>query len=332
MPKLRQDPTTKEWIIFATERAKRPDDFIRERSNLKKRTRDLACPFCPGNEASTPPAVLTLPGENSLEWSVRVVPNKFAALVPGQDRVHKRVGNIYRELEGVGVHEVIIEAPEHDQTLALMPDERVLCVLKAYKQRYQSLSQEPWARLVLIFKNHGESAGTSLEHPHSQLIAMPVVPKDMRQRYEIATAYYDDAGRCIYCDLVKEEIELKERIVLETDCFVVFHPFASRFPFETWITPKRHEPSFGNVPDEDLKELAQVLKSALSGLFTALEDPDYNYVIHSAPVEDEQKGYYLWHIQIIPRLTKIAGFELGSGMSINTALPEETAKFIREVN
>ena len=243
-----------------------------------------------------------------------------------------RVSNIYREMEGVGVHEVIIETPQHDQILALMPDERVLCVLKAYKQRYQSLSQEPWAKLILIFKNHGESAGTSLEHPHSQLVATPVVPRDLRQRYEIASAYFDDTRRCIYCDLVREEIELRDRVVLETDRFVVFHPFASRFPFETWIAPKRHEPSFGNVPDEDLKELAQVLKSALSGLFTALEDPDYNYVIHSAAVGDEQKGYYLWHIQIVPRLTKIAGFELGSGMAINTALPEETAKFIREVN
>ena len=235
-------------------------------------------------------------------------------------------------MEGVGVHEVIIETPKHNQTIALMPEEGVLDVLKAYKRRYQSLRQEPWGKLILIFKNHGESAGTSLEHPHSQLVATHVVPKDIRQKYEVATAYFDDTGKCIYCDLVEEEIELKERIVLETDRFVAFHPFASRFPFETWIAPKRHQPAFSNIPDEDLKELAQVLKSTLSGLFIALENPDYNYVIHSVPVEDEQKSYYLWHIQIIPRLTKIAGFELGSGMSINTALPEETAKFIREVN
>ncbi|MFQ5852172.1 MAG: galactose-1-phosphate uridylyltransferase [Candidatus Binatia bacterium] len=329
MPKLRQDPTTKEWVIFATERAKRPDDFIRRTSDFTKETQVSTCPFCPGNEASTPPAVLTLPGEKSQEWSVRVVPNKFAALVPGRTSGQMRVSNIFQEMEGVGFHEVIIETPEHDKTLALMQEERVLDVLKAYKQRYESLRQESRVKLILIFKNHGETAGTSLEHPHSQLVAAPVVPEGMRQRYEVATAYFDDTGRCIHCDLVEDEIELKERIVLETDRFIVFHPFASRFPFETWIAPKRHQPSFANIPDKDLKELAQVLKSILLGLFTALENPDYNYVIHSAPVEDEQKSYYLWHIQIIPRLTKIAGFELGSGMSINTVLPEETAKFIR---
>ena len=285
MPRFRQDPTTKEWVIFVTERAKRPDDFIRPTSDLRKENQQvLACPFCPGNEASSPPAVLTLPGEKSQEWSVRVVPNKFAALVPGRTRGQMRIGNIFQEMEGVGVHEVIIETPEHDKTLALMPEERVLDVLKAYKQRYQSLRQEPWGKLILIFKNHGESAGTSLEHPHSQLVVTPIVPKGIRQKYEVAAAYYDDTGKCIYCDLVKEEIELKERIVLETDRFVVFHPFASRFPFETWIAPKGHQPAFGNIPDEDLEKLAQVLKSTLSGI------------------------------------------------SINTVLPEETAKFIREVN
>ncbi len=332
MPRLRQDPTTKEWVIFATERTKRPDDFVMERSHLKKRTRDLGCPFCPGNEASTPPALLTLPGENSPEWSVRVVPNKFAALVPGKGNEQFRVGRIYRETEGIGAHEVIIETPDHGQTLALMAEERVLDVLTAYKQRYQSLREDPFIRLILIFRNFGESAGTSLEHPHSQLIATPVIPRDIQQKYEVAIAYFDGTGNCVYCEVVRDELELKERVVLETDRFVVFHPFASRFPFETWIAPKKHDPSFGNVPDEDLKELAQVLKLALSGLFTALEDPDYNFVIHSAPVEDELKKYYLWHVQIIPRLTKIAGFELGSGMAINTALPEETAKFIREVH
>jgi UDPglucose--hexose-1-phosphate uridylyltransferase len=183
----------------------------------------------------------------------------------------------------------------------------------------------------LIFRNHGETAGTSLQHPHSQLIATPIVPKEIRRKYEVATTYYDDTGRCIYCDLVEEEVKTKDRIVLETGRFVVFHPFASKSPFETWIAPKKHLPTFGKVPEEDLRELARVLKATLASLHNALNDPDYNYVIHSAPVEDEHKSYYLWHVQIIPRLTMMAGFELGSGMSINTALPETTAKFIREV-
>jgi UDPglucose--hexose-1-phosphate uridylyltransferase len=234
-------------------------------------------------------------------------------------------------MKGVGAHEVIIETPEHNQTLALMAESQILDVLKIYQRRYLALREEVWAKLILIFRNHGESAGTSLAHPHSQLIATPVVPKDIRRKYEVAATYYDDTNRCLYCDLVKDEIDLQERIILETQCFVVFHPFASKSPFETWIAPKRHQPSFGKVPEGDFPDLAHVLKLTLESLHKALDDPDYNYIIHSAPVEDELKSYYLWHIQIIPRLTKVAGFELGSGMSINTALPEETAKFMREV-
>ena len=318
-------------MIFATERAKRPHDFVKRGSPLKAQSPDGACPFCPGNEALTPPDIFVLPKGGKSPWSVRVVANKFAALVPGGTTEHKQVGSIYREMDGVGTHEVIIETPEHEQTLALLPETQILDVLTAYQERYRRLRDEPWARLILIFRNHGESAGTSLEHPHSQLIATPVVPKDVRRKYEVATTYYDDTGRCLYCDVLKDEMALGERIIMDTDRFVVFHPFASKSPFETWIGPKKHQPSFGKVSEEDLRELARVLKLTLKSLHEAIGDPDYNYVIHTAPVEDEQKSYYLWHIQIIPRLTKVAGFELGSGMSINTALPEETAKFIREV-
>lgn len=331
MSKLRQDPTTKEWVIFATERAKRPHDFVSRGSTPEEDTSGRPCPFCPGNEAMTPPDILTQPEAARKNWRVRVVANKFAALVPGQSGGHRRVGNLYREMEGVGTHEVIIETPRHDQTLALMDEAQIVDILSVYQRRYLALRQAGWAKLILIFKNHGESAGTSLQHPHSQLIATPIVPRDIRRKYEVATTYYDDTGRCIYCDLVEDELALKERIILETDRFVVFHPFASKSPFETWIAPKRHQPTFGNVPADDLRELAQVLKRTLGCLYKALDNPDYNYVIHSAPVEDEQKSYYLWHLQIIPKLTRIAGFELGSGMSINTALPEETARFIREV-
>jgi UDPglucose--hexose-1-phosphate uridylyltransferase len=259
------------------------------------------------------------------------VTNKFAALAPLGTTEHKELGRLYREMNGVGAHEVIIETPDHDQTLALMAEPQIRDVLRAYQERYRTLREEVWAKLILIFRNHGESAGTSLEHPHSQLIATPVVPKDIRRKYEVAAAYYDDTNRCVYCDLVKVEIELRERVILETDRFVVFHPFASKSPFETWIAPKRHQPSFGKVPEEDFFDLSHALKLTLRALHESLHDPDYNYVIHSAPKEDESKSYYLWHIQIIPRLTKTAGFELGSGMSINTALPEETAQFMREV-
>lgn len=318
-------------MIFATERAKRPHDFVKHSPAGEALGSIAACPFCPGNEALTPPEIFVDRKNESSPWSVRVVSNKFAALVPGGTIEHRQVGSIYREMEGVGAHEVIIETPKHDQTLALMEESAIFDVLKVYQRRYLRLRAEAWAKLILIFRNHGESAGTSLAHPHSQLIATPVVPKDIRRRYEVATAYYDDTNRCLYCDIVENERKLGERLLLETKRFVVFHPFASKSPFETWIAPKRHQPSFGQVPEDDVAELACALRRTLLSLHKALSDPDYNYVIHSAPVEDELKSYYLWHIQIIPRLTKVAGFELGSGMSINTALPEETAKFIREV-
>jgi len=329
MPTLRQDPTTKEWVIFATERAKRPDDFFKGAVHLKDEAGVSTCPFCPGKESATPPAILTLPGKNPSEWSVRVFPNRFAALGPGKAKKLKRVGSLYREMEGIGRHEVIVETPEHDQILALMEENKILDVLKAYRQRYESLTEDPTIKVILIFKNHGQSAGTSLKHSHSQLVATPVVPNDIEQKYEVANSYYDDTGKCLYSELVREEMKVKERVVLQTDRFLVFHPYASRFPFETWIAPREQEPAFGNVSDAGLEDLAQVLKSTLWGLYTALDNPDYNYVVHSGPVEKGQTGPYLWYIQIIPRLTKIAGFELGSGTAINTTLPEETAEFMR---
>ena len=171
--------------------------------------------------------------------------------------------------------------------------------------------------------------GTSLKHSHSQLVSIPVVPKDIERKYEVASSYYDDTSKCLYSELVREEMKVKERVVFQTDRFVVFHPYASRFPFETWIAPKEQGPAFGNVSDADLDDLAQVLKSTLWGLYTVLVNPDYNYVVHSGPVEKGHEDPYLWYIEIIPRLTKIAGFELGSGTAINTTLPEETAEFMR---
>ncbi len=329
MPTLRQDPTTKEWVIFAAERAKRPDDFVKGAAQPDDNTDLSTCPFCPGNEAQTPPAVLTFPDGNQSEWSVRVFPNRFEALGPGKTKMQKPAGTFFIETMGVGRHEVIVETPEHDQTLALMEETSVLDVLKAYRQRYHSLNQDPSIKVILIFKNHGESAGTSLKHSHSQVIAMAVVPKDIEQKYEVVISFYDDTGMSLYSELVREELKSKVRVISQSDGFVVFHPYASRFPFETWIAPKVQESAFGNISDADLSDLAQVLKSTLRGLYRALDNPDYNYIIHSRPVEKSHKGPYAWHIQIIPRLTKIVGFELGSGTAINTMLPEETAEFMR---
>lgn len=329
MSVIRQDPTTKEWVIVATSRARRPHDIPRGAARRPTRPHEPGCPFCPGNEAQAPGETLRLP-EGDGAWAVRVVPNKFAALIPDGEPRRRERGPLFREMAGVGYHEVVIETPVHDRALPLMTTDEVGQVLRAYQRRHAALRQDPRVKYVIIFRNHGERAGTSLAHPHSQLVATPVAPVSLRRKYEVATAHYDDTGRCLYCDLVDAELEAKERVVLETEQFVVFHPFASRVPFETWIAPKRHEPSFARVSAEELTALADVLRRTVRALYDALGDPDFNYILHTAPVEDEGKNYYLWHVQVVPRLTTIAGFELGSRMAVTTMLPEESAAYIRD--
>lgn len=335
MPELRQDPTTREWVIIAKERSRRPRDFkITEVKEVLPSHVD-SCPFCPGNESQTPPEVLVYRdsgGANSPGWRVRVTPNKYPALVHSGSIVREEEGKLFRKMDGVGIHEIIIETPHHNAEIAFMKDKEVEEILYAYRERYNVLKKHPTVKLIMIFKNYGRSAGISLTHPHSQLVATPIVPVHIRRKFEVATSYYDDTGRCIICDIVRGELKNKARIVLDADRFVVFHPFASRSPFETWIAPKRHLSSFGNLPADDIPDLASVLKLTLLKIYKSLNNPDFNLVINTAPVDDENKNYYLWHLQIIPRLTTVAGFEIGSGIFINTSLPEETAEFMRNVN
>jgi len=327
---IRQDPTTREWVIIAAERMRRPHEYNHPDETRLRAVANGPCPFCPGHEASTPEEVFRLPDSSGTGWAVRVTSNKFPALGDGGGLERRETGPLFREMDGVGTHEVIIETPAHDRTLAIMTDHEVADILTAYQARYRALRKDPRLKYIMIFKNHGEAAGTSLAHPHSQLVATSVPPMLLRRKYDVAVAHYDDTGRCLYRDIADEERQAKSRVVLETDRFLVFHPFASRVAFETWIMPKRHQPSFGQVSEEDLHELAPVLRRTLRALYDRLDDPDFNYIIHSAPIEDENKAYYLWHIQILPRLSTIAGFELGSGIFISTMLPEQSASVIRE--
>lgn len=331
MSELRQDPTTREWVIIATERARRPHEFARN-GHVERELPpyDPACPFCRGNEASTPAEVLryALPGKDG--WQVRVVPNKFAALSPSGNTARRMEDSIFRKMDGVGVHEVIIESPTHNECLCFMEYSAVELVLQAYQDRFNTLKKNPMLKYVTIFKNYGETAGTSLIHPHSQLIATPVAPPETRRKREAAADYQADTGGCLYCDLMHAELAARKRIVAVTDDYAVFHPFASRSPFETWITPRLHQPSFALVPADKLRALARVLTDTLRALHRALQDPDYNFVIHTAPTDGEDDPYYDWHIRIIPRLTTVAGFEMGSGIYISTALPERTAAFMRK--
>lgn len=334
MPELRQDPTTKEWVVTAVERAKRPDQF-RERPPAEPPSGadKSSCPFCPGNEHLTPEEVFALrdpEGKDKPGWRVRVVPNKFAAFLPKEGKKRREPASFFNSQEGFGYHEVIIETPDHDRSLPVMSDGEIDGVLNAYCQRYYALRKDRRVKLILLFRNHGRRAGTSLEHPHSQLVGTPIIPFYIRQKYEVAVRHYDDTGRCLYCDVVEEEKKDGRRIILETSRFLVFHPFASQVPFETWIAPKHHNPCFAHIISEERLELASVLRRVLRGLYDVLHNPDFNLIVHTAPVEDEAKPYFLWHIEIRPRLTTRAGFELGTGIYINTAVPEDTAAFMRE--
>jgi UDPglucose--hexose-1-phosphate uridylyltransferase len=331
MSEIRQDPTTGEWVIIARERAKRPSDFIHQRLRRKLPEFSPSCPFCPGNETMTAGETLRYRQRDGREWQVRAFANKYAALSFSRRTARKIKGGFFTEMTGVGAHEVIVETPRHNKSLAFMEDGEVLSVLEAYHERYRKLSRRSFAKLVIIFKNHGPAAGTSLEHSHSQLLVTPVVPKHIRMRHEVALRYYDNHGRCLYADLREHERRSGRRIVMETGEFLVFHPFASQRPFETWIVPKKQQASFGNVSPEDLGSLARVLRLNLLKLYRGLNDPDFNYVIDTAPVGDENEPYYMWHVRIVPRLTEAAGFEIGSGMYINTAVPEETAGFMRDL-
>jgi UDPglucose--hexose-1-phosphate uridylyltransferase len=331
MSELRLDPTTEEWVIIARERAKRPDDFAHERHKRALREFSPSCPFCPGNESMTPQETLLYPGDGGKPWQVRAFVNKFPALSPGGRTTSKLEAGFFTEMGGVGNHEVIVETPLHNRSLALMREDEVLSVLRAYHERYNALSRRPLAKIVIIFKNQGPAAGTSLEHSHSQIVVAPVVPRHIRMRHEVATRYYDKYGRCLYSDLTERELESGKRIVMDDGKFVVFHPFASQRPFETWIVPRKRRACFGKVPAEDLESLSHVLRLTLLKLYRGLNDPDFNYIIDTAPIGDENEPYYMWHMRVIPRLTEPAGFEIGSGIYINTAVPEETAAFMRNL-
>jgi UDPglucose--hexose-1-phosphate uridylyltransferase len=331
MSELRHDPTTREWVIIAPERASRPQQEPKTQHAEELPDWDASCPFCLGNESQTPAEVFRIPASSEdSTWDVRVVPNRFPALTPEEDMTRREEGRFTRKIGGFGEHEVIIESPSHNTSMALMTYQQVEKVLTTYQQRYNTLKANPQLRFITIFKNYGWASGTSLIHPHSQLVATPIITPYYHRRFDVAHDYHADMGECLYCELLAEELEKKERIVAETEEFVVFHPYASRMPYETWIIPKEHSASFGLFPNSRFPELATVLKDILFCLYVKLDNPAFNLIIDTSTTVDEDDPYYHWHIRITPRLTTIAGFEIGSGIYISQALPEDTAKFMRE--
>ncbi|MBI1796494.1 MAG: galactose-1-phosphate uridylyltransferase [Candidatus Eisenbacteria bacterium] len=334
MPELRKDPVVGRWVIISTERSRRPTNFTAG-SHTKS---GGFCPFCPGNEDKTPPEVYAIRPEggvaNGPGWSVRVVPNKFPALQieGGLDR---RGEGLYDRMNGVGAHEVIIESPDHDAELADLPAEHIRDVLLAYRERMLDLNGDRRLRYVLIFKNHGAAAGATLEHTHSQLIATPIIPRVLQEELEGSRRYFELKERCVFCDVVHQETEdgNGRRVVGMTDGFVALEPFAPRFPFETWILPRRHDAAFHSTDDpaNEYLELAGLLRDTLRRLNQALDRPPYNFVLHTSPVSDGDLEYFHWHIEIMPHLTNVAGFEMGSGFHINPTPPEDAAQYLRQI-
>jgi UDPglucose--hexose-1-phosphate uridylyltransferase len=329
LSELRRDPITGRWVIISVERGKRPTDFISPSSQRKK---GGFCPFCPGNEYTTPPEIMAFrsPGTkpNTPGWKLRVMPNKFPALEIYGD-LNKMGEGIFDRMNGIGAHEVIVETPEHFQSLATLPLKTVEDVLWAYYLRLTDLKKDGRFKYVMIFKNEGEVAGASLEHTHSQLIALPIIPKLVREEIEAASKYYDFKDRCIFCDLIAQEIEDGRRVIYQNDGYIAIAPYASRSPFETWILPKVHEPHF-YPPRENFSGLADILQKVLRQMDKILDIPPYNFLIHTSILRDGMNEYYHWHLELLPKLTKIAGFEWGSGFYINPTPPEEAARFMRE--
>lgn len=330
MPELRKDPITGRWVIIATDRAKRPSDFIR--ASVPRASASI-CPFDYGNEQKTPPEVLAYRdsgGRNQPGWRVRVVPNKFPVLgIEGE--LNRQGEGMYDKMNGIGAHEVIIETPNHSLTLAEMSEHQIEEVLWAYRERINDLKKDRRFRYIILFRNYGEAAGASLEHPHSQLIALPVIPKRVKEEVDAARQFYEFKERCLFCDIIRQESAAGVRMVAETDRFTVLEPYAPRFPFETWILPKTHESHFENSDAPTLQNLAWVLRSTMRKIDKVLESPAYNLMVHSAPVQDGELPHYHWHMEIIPKLTKVAGFEWGTGFYINPTPPEESARFLRDV-
>jgi len=326
MSSLRQDPTTRQWAVLATRRGDRPHEPVTiPRPDIPEH--DPACPFCPGNEDQTPPEILREP--ESHDWQVRVVPNMFAAL-SGDGSAERRGDRMFREMPGVGSHEVVIETPRHDGRMDELRPEEVARVVRIWRLRYRALIARPDIRAVVVFKNFGALAGTSLTHPHSQIVATPVFLPRLLRRLQVASSYYDENGACVYDDMIAAERNAGVRLVAERGGFVAFEPWAAQSPFETWIAPTFHQGSFGDLADEHIEDLAGILIRTLAAVRRACGDPDYNLVLYSAPTNgwDSDRVFH-WHLKLIPRISTQAGFEFGSAMSINTVAPEDAATALR---
>ena len=317
-------------MIISTDRSKRPSDFHIETVTIAP---DPACPFCEGHEEMTPRELLSRrrdgTGPNGPGWDLRVVPNQFPVLrVEGA--LDRQGEGLFDKMNGIGAHEVIVESPKHEDTLATMSDAAVEQVLSAARDRIQDLKRDRRFRYIIVFKNHGAAAGAALDHPYSQLIALPIVPREVRDELEGARAHFASKERCVFCDVIVQEERDGQRVVADNGDMIAVAPYAPRFPFETWILPKRHQSLFEDAPRHEYASLARMLRDLLRRMNRMLLSPPYNLLIHSAPLNEPAGDFYHWHVEIIPKLTKVAGFEWATGFYVNPTSPEEAAQVLRE--
>ena len=308
MSEIRQNIITRDWVIIATERAKRPDQFMKKEQKIIIPPFLESCPFCPGDKHDSTKEQLRIDGPNG--WKIKILANKYPALSPEGDRLRWKDG-INTTISGVGIHDVVIETPVHNAITGLLPVEDIYDLFLAFRMRYEEIAKDRRMETIVIFKNHGEAAGSSLEHPHCQIAATPVVPYNFRSRIQEVMRYFDDHGDCIFCRTLLDEIAAGSRIIAETVNFIAFIPYAALTPFHIWIFPREHTSSYEDATDAELKDLASIMKKVLSMLYFGLGNPDYNFTIRSAPLAERRTKYYHWYLSIVPRITKQAGFEVG---------------------
>ena len=326
MPQLRKDPLNDRWVIIAPERADRPNALVRPLPEPPG-SRET-CPFCPGNEKMTPPEILTQ-RDPAGAWSLRVVPNRYPALrteIP----MSRSAEGFFDSMAGVGAHEVVIETADHTRELGGLPAAQVANVLRAWQERMLDLSRDLRLRSVVAFKNRGAPAGATLQHAHSQLVALPVIPRELQSELLGAKKHFDLKERCLFCDLLASELAEKERVILTTDGMVAVAPYASRSPFETWILPRGHSSSFESGSGQELASAADALGTILRKIDVALDKPAYNLFLHTMPLREPRNDWFHWHLEIKPVLTLQAGFEWATGCAINPTPPEEAASFLRQ--
>jgi len=330
MSELRRDPVIGRWVIIDSSRNFGKSDGKSQHCS----TDESVCPFCPGNEYMTRNEILVFPHlknrvPNSKDWQLRVIPNNKPVLeIEGS--LKRRADGMYDKMDGVGAHEIIIETPLHSVKPSQSGAEYYERVFRAAVERIRDLRNDSRIEYILFFKNYGIDANAVFEHPYSQLIAMPVVPKRVKEEIEGGKKYFTYKERCVFCDIVSNETAGASRMVCENDFFAALCPYASRYPFETWIIPKNHSSDFDSISQKETAAYAQISAAVYSKLNKVLDDCAYSSLTHTGPLKDKNAAYYHWHCEIIPKLTKTSGFEWGTGLYINPVSPEEAAKYLRE--